>query len=905
MPNLAEAYETLPIQRSPRERDFPTKKEGRPSDASDDSDLTIMCGSNVQSPSSPAVSNGAIGFALDDRGLEELLHKSPECYAVVVWDYLAANEDELTLRKGESVAIHCRDESVIGDVGWWYGKVGSRAGVFPLNYVKAVVLPNEPHATDRPSLFEIDASELTKHKLLATGGFGRVFLGSYNHKVVAIKELICTAVSDDQLASKCEDLRLEGELLAQFSHRNIATLYGAVTTMPSVALVMEYASGGSVFTALEAVFLSPEEVLDWAVQIARGMNYLHNESPVSVVHRDLKSANVLLANAGVDSEVQTLGNVLKITDFGLARKFVGSLNESGSFGTCQWMAPETIRNGTFSKSSDVWSFGVVLWELLTSQVPYRGLPWGTVVYSVGVGGSALPIPSSCPEPFRDLLVKCAEKEPTSRPGFGRIVTILQDIRGRVGGDRPTGGAAWKAMQVHWKAEMEGRFLSLKQSEKVMESQQVELRTIQQRQTQRQKALNDMESSLIQRSRELQYRELKLLVDAGREPMAARPAPVRRRGHRQRHHKTGGHSIRISKEDIGTPKEFRHLVHLTNDGGLERLSGKVKSPVFASARPLRYDGVQCRNCFHVSMTIGETKCALCHLALPRTSTASSGLGSPVAFACDMSDTNIWQPESVAKSEPESVDSDTSPTSRRRWMLGLRRGVTSPPSFGRPRRTTTDSGVIMRRVGSPDAPTSPLLSGIHADTLGEQPRRAQSALQGSKRRLAARTVSENTSDAVQPRLPYSPEGSGPQSPWGDSTCFEWYKPTLTRSATKTFLLGKQHGTFLVRKSQSQPGSLAISVLQRDGEIWNGLMIPSDDGWRLGMSGPIHFVNPTELVKYYCQVPYARDTVGQNCTLHLPGLTDAGPARLRAMSESLLKINPLGTARGRPIEDLSQQL
>jgi mitogen-activated protein kinase kinase kinase 9 len=100
------------------------------------------------------------------------------------------------------------------------------------------------------------------------------------------------------------------------------------------------------------------------------------------------------------------------------------------------------------------------------QVPYRGLPWGTVVYSVGVGGSALPIPSSCPVPFRDLLVKCAEKEPTSRPGFGRIVTILQDIRGRVGGDRPTGGAAWKAMQVHWKAEMEGRFLSLKQSEKV-------------------------------------------------------------------------------------------------------------------------------------------------------------------------------------------------------------------------------------------------------------------------------------------------------------------------------------------------------------------------------------------------------------------------------------------------------
>lgn len=117
-------------------------------------------------------------------------------------------------------------------------------------------LPSSPATVERPNLFEIEASDLTKHKLLATGGFGRVYMGSYMHKVVAIKELICSSVSDEQLGSKCEELRLEGELLAQFSHRNITTLHG-VTTTPTVALVMEYASGGSVFSALEVNLARP------------------------------------------------------------------------------------------------------------------------------------------------------------------------------------------------------------------------------------------------------------------------------------------------------------------------------------------------------------------------------------------------------------------------------------------------------------------------------------------------------------------------------------------------------------------------------------------------------------------------------------------------------------------------
>ena len=166
------------------------------------------------------------------------------------------------------------------------------------------------------------------------------------------------------------------------------------------------------------------------------------------------------------------------------------------------------QNDRYSKASDVWSFGVVLWELLTSQVPYHKLPWGTVLYSVGVNGSSLPVPSNCPPVYNDLLVKCAKREPTDRPGFSRIIAILQDVR--LGGcessscDSADGSPEWKKLQAHWRTEMEKEFASLKQSEQDVAAQLDELRVLQRRQTLRQMKLNAMEFELVVRSRSLQY-----------------------------------------------------------------------------------------------------------------------------------------------------------------------------------------------------------------------------------------------------------------------------------------------------------------------------------------------------------------------------------------------------------------
>lgn len=93
---------------------------------------------------------------------------------------------------------------------------------------------------------------------------------------------------------------------------------------------------------------------------------------------------------------------LKITDFGLAREVYKTTRMSQA-GTYAWMAPEVIKNSTFSKKSDVWSYGVLLWELLTGEIPYKGIDTLAVAYGVAVNKLTLPIPSTCPEPWRELM----------------------------------------------------------------------------------------------------------------------------------------------------------------------------------------------------------------------------------------------------------------------------------------------------------------------------------------------------------------------------------------------------------------------------------------------------------------------------------------------------------------------
>ena len=105
------------------------------------------------------------------------------------------------------------------------------------------------------------------------------------------------------------------------------------------------------------------------------MLYLHEQAlanKVPIVHRDLKSNNILLSEDAMSGEHRLSEISLKLTDFGLARELQKTTNEMSAAGTYSHMPPEVIKSSTYSKASDVWSFGVLLWELLTGEVPYKG-----------------------------------------------------------------------------------------------------------------------------------------------------------------------------------------------------------------------------------------------------------------------------------------------------------------------------------------------------------------------------------------------------------------------------------------------------------------------------------------------------------------------------------------------------
>ncbi|KAI3376621.1 hypothetical protein L3Q82_017053 [Scortum barcoo] len=629
-----------------------------------------------------------------------------------LFDYEASCKDELTLRKGDLVEVLSLDSEISGDEGWWAGKVNNKVGIFPSNYGSFKPngygkLPGSGVVTELGSAvvgeFEpepVDFRELSLEEVIGVGGFGKVYRGTWRGGLVAVKA--ARQDPDEDISVTAQNVRQEARLFAMLTHPNIIALKGVCLQEPNLCLIMEYASGGALSRALAGRRIPPHILVNWAVQIARGMLYLHSEAIVPVIHRDLKSnnskffrylspssipsprppsyicprsappfaylhlpvsglfhahrfkllgsvskisaVNFTLCESAADLDavchnrpsskqltnaaaaavvvlsvmvVERLGRLdgaelwmhsasaqeveeefllaqpienecmegltLKITDFGLAREWHKTTKMSTA-GTYAWMAPEVIKSSTFSKGSDVWSYGVLLWELLTGEAPYKGIDGLAVAYGVAVNKLTLPIPSTCPEPFAQLMAECWDQDPHRRPNFSSILAQLTALEQQVKEEMPQD--SFHSLQDDWKLEIQDMFNELRAKEKELRCREEELKRAALEQKSHEEFLRQREQQLAQWEQDVFERELSLLI-LHLNQNQEKPNVKKRKGTFKKHKLKSKNG-----EKISMPQDFIHKITVQASPGLEKRRnspdlGSGSSPSFG----LRFRAIQ--------------------------------------------------------------------------------------------------------------------------------------------------------------------------------------------------------------------------------------------------------------------------------------------------------------------------
>jgi serine/threonine protein kinase len=534
---------------------------------------------------------------------------------VVLNDYEANDDQELNLVKGE----HLKLIEKINDF-WWIGVYRGKQGKFPSNMVaklnvsqpcKEQAFNNVNHvkfSTNTKSIRhqnqsrtppKISYDKLEIKEFIGAGGFGKVFKGFWykeNSEVpemVAIKEARIEGDKDDLITSIKENVLQEAKLFWMLHHPNIIQLKGVCIQEPHFCLVMEYAKGGSLgrLLSVKKIDFPPYILINWALQVSQGMYYLHEQAlpnKMPIIHRDLKSSNILLSEDVND--VRKLGEiVLKLTDFGLARELQQTTNVMNAAGTYSHMPPEVIKSSTYSKSSDVWSFGVLLWELLTGEVPYKGIDPLAIAYGVAVNKLTLPIPSTCPKIFSDLIHACWHTDPHKRISFEKIIKRLNEISNSPFATTPY--ESFSTMQQDWKSEIKEMFMEIKVRENELRTREEEIERISMRQLAFENALRQRERELEEREKYLMFREMSVALQQLNPPTpVASPLPEprkRRKGHllsnllrssSSSNRNVNNHSLQSAKSiEISSPSDFQHCLSIQPD-----MLNKTKSNIYLAS-----------------------------------------------------------------------------------------------------------------------------------------------------------------------------------------------------------------------------------------------------------------------------------------------------------------------------------
>ena len=268
---------------------------------------------------------------------------------------------------------------------------------------------------------EFKRSNIDVISILGRGNFGEVYKGVISYSIsgkskylakmiVAIKSLRLSGNSDALLNR--EMLLGEAALMAQFDHENVVKLVGVVTTGEPLYIILEFCENGAMDSYIKKNIIEYHEKIRFASECSKGMAYL---SSLGFVHRDLASRNVLL----------TIGLTCKIADFGLSRAVVDKeyYRSTGGLIAVRWAAPEVLEEQKFSEQSDVWSFGVLLWEIWSQgDMPYKGMS-NEKVWAKVTDGYRLDCPENCPADLYTLMVSSWALE-GSRPTFSDIYQNL-------------------------------------------------------------------------------------------------------------------------------------------------------------------------------------------------------------------------------------------------------------------------------------------------------------------------------------------------------------------------------------------------------------------------------------------------------------------------------------------------
>lgn len=256
--------------------------------------------------------------------------------------------------------------------------------------------------------FRIGLEDITFERQIGIGSGGTLYLARWSGRQVAVKVA----------SGAVEAWHTETVLLASLSHPNIVQYLGAVVSPPTYCMVMEHCDGSDLRQALEQA--TPSGLAISATRcIAAGMAYLHSRG---IMHRDLKSANVLICGP--------YPATIKLGDFGLAAGVPNSASARAELtaeaGTSRWMAPELFRRDGYKESADVYSYGMLLFELITHELPFADVSPLQAAFAVSVEGARPPLPRDTPQCILTLTERCWASEPERRPSFGEIATLVTE-----------------------------------------------------------------------------------------------------------------------------------------------------------------------------------------------------------------------------------------------------------------------------------------------------------------------------------------------------------------------------------------------------------------------------------------------------------------------------------------------